>query len=384
MTTENASAAAPTASRSGGATSPSLAVVGVPTEVKPSERRVALTPDGVVELVHRGCTVLVQAGAGSGAGFGDDDYAAAGARIVETAAEAWAADLVVKVKEPYPSEFGRLRADLTLFTYLHLAAYPEVASALVAAGTTAFAYETVDDAAGGLPLLAPMSEIAGQLATQMGAHHLSAHLGGNGVLLGGVPGVRPGRVTVIGAGHVGWAAARIALGLGAEVTVIDRDLDRLRWVDQHRSDRLVTVASSRSAVARSVAESDLVVGAVLVAGDRAPIVVDRAMVSAMRPGSVIVDVAVDQGGCVETTVETTHDDPVRLVDGVVHYAVGNMPGAVPRTAAMALTNATLPYIVRLATSGVEAASTETPGLGNGLNVRSGRIVNPTVAAALGA
>jgi len=362
---------------------PKLATVGVPTEVKPSERRVAVTPDGVVELVHRGCRVVVQAGAGAGAGFADDEYAAAGASVVPTAAEAWAAALVVKVKEPDPTEFEHLRSDLTLFTYLHLAAYPTVASALVSAGGTAFAYETVDDRSGGLPLLAPMSEIAGQLATQMGAHHLSAHLGGSGVLLGGVPGVRPGRVTVIGAGHVGWAAARIALGLGAEVTVIDRDLDRLRWVDQHRSDRLVTVASSRSAVARAVAESDLVIGAVLVAGDRAPIVVDRSMVAAMRPGSVVVDVAVDQGGCVETTVETTHDDPVRVVEGVVHYAVGNMPGAVPRTAAMALTNATLPYIVRLATAGVDDAAAERPGLGNGLNVRAGAIVNPTVAAALG-
>ncbi|MGA1346231.1 MAG: alanine dehydrogenase [Ilumatobacteraceae bacterium] len=360
-----------------------LTSVGVPAEVKPSERRVAITPDGAAELVHRGCRVLVQSGAGAGAGFPDDEYVMAGATVVPTAAEAWAAQLVVKVKEPYPTEFGHLRSDLTLFTYLHLAAYPQVASALVDAGSTAFAYETVDDRSGGLPLLAPMSEIAGQLATQMGAHHLSAHLGGSGVLLGGVPGVRPGRVAVIGAGHVGWAAARIALGLGAEVTVIDRDLERLRWVDQHRSDRLVTVASSRSAVARAVAESDLVVGAVLVAGDRAPVVVDRSMVAAMRPGSVIVDVAVDQGGCVETTVETTHDDPVRVVEGVVHYAVGNMPGAVPRTAAMALTNATLPYIVRLATDGVDAAASESPGLGNGLNVRAGRIVNPTVAAALG-
>jgi alanine dehydrogenase len=363
---------------------PALGSVGVPTEVKPSERRVALTPDGVVELTHRGCRVLVQSGAGSGAGFADDEYTAAGATVVGSAAEVWAADLVVKVKEPYPSEFGHLRPDLTLFTYLHLAAYPEVATALTTSGATAFAYETVDDRAGGLPLLAPMSEIAGQLATQMGAHHLSSHLGGSGVLLGGVPGVRPGRVTVIGAGHVGWAATRIALGLGAEVTVIDRDLDRLRWIDQHRSDRLVTVASSRSAVARSVAESDLVIGAVLVAGARAPIVVDRSMVAAMRSGSVIVDVAVDQGGCIETTVETTHDDPVRVVDGVVHYAVGNMPGAVPRTAAMALTNATLPHIARLATIGVEAAAAESPGLGNGLNVRGGRIVNPTVAAALSA
>lgn len=363
---------------------PALATVGVPTEVKPSERRVALTPDGVAELAHRGCRVLVQSGAGSGAGFADDEYAQAGAMIVASAAEAWAADLVVKVKEPYPTEFGYLRPDLILFTYLHLAAYPAVASALMASGATAFAYETVDDRSGGLPLLAPMSEIAGQLATQMGAHHLSSHLGGSGVLLGGVPGVRPGRVAVIGAGHVGWAAARLALGLGAEVTVIDRDLDRLRWVDQHRSDRLVTVASSRSAVARSVAESDLVIGAVLVAGARAPIVVDRAMVAAMRPGSVIVDVAVDQGGCIETTVETTHDDPVRIVNGVVHYAVGNMPGAVPRTAAMALTNATLPYIVRLATAGVDSAALESPGLGAGLNVRAGSIVNPTVAAALGA
>jgi alanine dehydrogenase len=358
---------------------PAITSIGVPREVKADERRVALTPDGAAEMIRRGSTVIVETGAGAGAGFADDEYSAVGA-TVGTTAEAWSTQLVLKVKEPKESEFGYLREDLTLFTYLHLAAYPAVAQALIDSGTTAYAYETVMDADGTLPLLAPMSTIAGALAGQMGTHHLSAHLGGAGVLAGGAPGVPPAQAVVIGAGNVGWTAARNLLGLGASVTVIDRDLSRLAWVDQHATGRCTTLAASSAAIARSVAAADLVVGAVLVAGDRAPIVVDSEMVRTMHPGSVIVDVAVDQGGCVETTVETTHRDPTRLVDGVVHYAVGNMPGAVPRTSTLALTNATLPRAVALVTLGAEAA--DFPALAGGLNVAGGRIVNATVAAAL--
>jgi alanine dehydrogenase len=357
----------------------SLTRIGVPAEVKVDERRIALTPDGAGELVARGASVVIQTGAGLGAGFNDDEYRAAGATI-GSVDEAWAADLVLKVKEPKEDEFAQLRADLTLFTYLHLAAYPAVAQALMEAGTTAFAYETVTDADGGLPLLAPMSTIAGALAAQMGVHHLSAHLGGAGILAGGAPGVPPARAIVIGAGNVGWTAARNLLGLGAEVVVIDRDLSRLAWVDQHATGRCTTVAATRPAIARAVANADLVIGAVLVAGDRAPVVVDEDMVRSMRPASVIVDVAVDQGGCIATTSETTHREPTRVVHGVVHYAVGNMPGAVPRTSTLALTNATLPRIVELASKGAQAA--DSPLLLGGLNVQGGSIVNPTVAAAL--
>lgn len=353
--------------------------IGVPREIKTDERRVALTPDGVTELVRRGISVRVEAAAGVGAGFGDEQYRDAGATIVD-AAEAWASELVVKVKEPQSSEFAYLRPDLTLFTYLHLAAYPAVAQALIESGSTAYAYETVVDDDGGLPLLAPMSTIAGALAGQMGVHHLSAHLGGSGVLAGGAPGVPPAHAVVIGAGNVGWTAARNLLGLGAAVTVIDRDLARLGWVEQHGTGRCFTEAASSAAIARAVAHADLVVGAVLVAGDRAPIVVDRSMVSAMRPGSVIVDVAVDQGGCIETTVETSHRDPTRIVDGIVHYAVGNMPGAVPRTSTLALTNATLPRVVELARLGVDGSNS--PLLTGGLNVVGGRVVNDVVASAL--
>ncbi|MGA1552280.1 MAG: alanine dehydrogenase [Ilumatobacteraceae bacterium] len=359
----------------------SLTSVGVPTETKTDEHRVALTPDGVVELTGRGARVAVQSGAGSAAGFDDASYKAVGAEIVANAADAWSCDLVVKVKEPQTDEFAHLRPDLTLFTYLHLAAYPKVAEALTASGCTAFAYETVTDQRGGLPLLAPMSEIAGRLATQMGAQFLAAHHGGRGVLLGGSPGVRPGRVVVIGAGNVGWNAARMAAGLEAEVVVIDRDLDRLRWVDQVYRGRVTTAAANRGSIARAVAEADLVIGAVLVAGDRAPIVVDEQMVASMRPGSVIVDVAVDQGGCIATTRETTHSAPTFVEHDVIHYAVGNMPGAVPHTSTLALTNATLPYIGRLIDT--EDPRGELPeDLRAGLNVSDGRVVNDIVASSL--
>jgi alanine dehydrogenase len=305
--------------------------VGVPKEIKTAEHRVALTPDGVRELERSGVSVFVQTGAGADSAIPDADYAAAGAAIVPTAAEAWAQQLVVKVKEPQPSEFGYLRPDLTLFTYLHLAAYPEVAKALMASATTGIAYETVQTPDGALPLLAPMSEVAGRIATQVAAHYLERHNGGRGVLLGGAPGVRPARVVVLGAGNVGWNAAWIAAGMEAEVWLLDKNLDRLRFVDQIHRGRISTMASNRGAVERAVAEADVVIGAVLVAGGRAPIVVTEDMVRTMKAGAVVVDVAVDQGGCIETTHETTHNDPVYEMHGVIHYAVGNMPGAVPYT-----------------------------------------------------
>ena len=358
-------------------------VVGVPTEVKADERRVAVTPDGVRELEAHGVDVLVQAGAGVGASLPDDAYRAAGAEVVDDPDELWArADLVCKVKEPQPEELGRLRPDLTLFAYLHLAAYPKVARALCESGATAIAYETVARPDGQLPLLAPMSEVAGRLSIQAGARFLEAPQGGRGVLLGGAPGVQPGRVVVIGAGNVGWNAAWIAAGMEAEVNLLDRDLDRLRVVDQIHKGRITTLASNRGAVARLVAEADLVVGAVLVAGGRAPVVVTEEMVASMRPGAVIVDVAIDQGGCVATSRETTHHDPTYVEHGVVHYCVGNIPGAVPITSTFALTNATLPYLAELATLGPAAALDADPVLAGGLNVRAGEVTHPAVAEAL--
>ena len=357
--------------------------VGVPTEIKTAEHRVALTPDGVREFERHGVQVFVQSGAGEGASIDDADYVAAGATIVPTAADAWAQSMVVKVKEPKAEEFGFLRADLTLFTYLHLAAYPEVAKALLAAGTTSLAYETVQLESGALPLLAPMSEVAGRLAPQMGAHYLERHNGGRGVLMGGAPGVRPAKVVVLGAGNVGWNAAWIAAGMEAEVVLIDKNLDRLRFVDQIHRGRIVTVASNRGAIERAVADADLVIGAVLVAGGRAPVVVSEDMVRGMKRGAVIVDVAVDQGGCIETIHETTHTAPVYELHGVVHYAVGNMPGAVPHTSTYALTNATLPYQLEVATHGVAEAIRREPALLGGLNTAGGHVTNTAVAEFLG-
>ena len=355
-------------------------IVGVPAEVKTAEDRVAMTPDGVRELAAHGHRVLIQRGAGEGSSIEDGDFVRAGAEVVG-ADEAWAAELVVKVKEPQPDEFGYLRPDLVLFTYLHLAAYPDVAKALLAAGTTSLAYETVQTADGALPLLAPMSEVAGRMATQVGAHYLERPNGGRGVLLGGAPGVRPARVVVLGAGNVGWNAAWIAQGMEAEVLLLDKSIDRLRWVDQIHQGRIMTLASNRGAVERAVAQADLVIGAVLVAGGRAPVVVTDDMVAAMQPGSVIVDVAVDQGGCVATTHETTHTAPVYEVHGVLHYAVGNMPGAVPHTSTYALTNATLPYVVELATLGPGAVRHDA-ALRGGLTTVAGAVTNEAVAAAL--
>ncbi len=359
-------------------------VVGVPTEVKNSEHRVAITPDGVRELGRHGVEVLVQAGAGEESSIDDGEYVAAGAAIAADPAEVWgAAGLVCKVKEPQGEELGRLRPDLVLFTYLHLAAYPEVADALVAAGTAGVAYETVQNETGALPLLAPMSEVAGRLATQIGAFYLQRENGGRGVLLGGTPGVRPGRVVVLGAGNVGWNAAWIAAGMEAEVLLLDRNIDRLRWVDQIHKGRIMTLASNTGAVERALAEADLVIGAVLVPGGRAPTVVTEEMVRGMRAGAVVVDVAIDQGGCVEGIVETTHTEPTYVRHGVLHYAVGNIPGAVPHTSTYALTNATLPYVAELAAHGLRAAVERDPALGHGVNTFGGEVTHPVVAEALG-
>ncbi|MEY3587817.1 MAG: alanine dehydrogenase [Actinomycetota bacterium] len=359
-----------------------VTTVGVPREIKTAEGRVALTPDGVREFERIGINVYVETGAGEGASIPDSDYVAAGADIVPTAADAWSQQMVVKVKEPKPEEFGFLRPDLTLFTYLHLAAYPAVAEALVANRTTAFAYETVQARDGSLPLLAPMSEVAGRLAPQMGAHFLERTHGGRGVLMGGAPGVRPARVVVLGAGNVGWNAAWIAAGMEAEVVLLDKNLDRLRYVDQIHRGRIMTLASNRGAIERSIAEADLVIGAVLVAGGRAPVVVTEEMVRSMKPGAVIVDVAVDQGGCIETTRETTHTDPTYVRHGVVHYAVGNMPGAVPHTSTYALTNATLPYLLEVAVNGAIVAASDAP-VAQGLNTVAGHVTYKAVAEALG-
>ena len=356
--------------------------IGVPREVKTSEGRVAMTPDGVRECKRYGIAVCVETGAGDGASISDEDFVAAGATIVPTAADAWAQPMVVKVKEPKEEEFGFLRRDLTLFTYLHLAAYPNVANALISAGTTAFAYETVQMPDGSLPLLAPMSEVAGRLAPQMGAHFLESHNGGRGVLMGGAPGVRPAKVVVLGAGNVGWNAAWIAAGMEAEVILIDKNIDRLRYVDQIHRGRISTLASNRGSIERSILDADLVIGAVLVAGGRAPVVVSKDMVRSMKRGAVIVDVAVDQGGCIETTRETTHTDPVYVQHGVVHYAVGNMPGAVSHTSTYALTNVTLPYQLEVARNGARSAVEKNPALAHGLNTHHGHVTYEAVATAL--
>jgi alanine dehydrogenase len=359
-------------------------VVGVPRETKDGEHRVAITPDGVHELASHGVTVLVEHDAGTDSAITDDEYRAAGAEIVADAADVWTrAGMVLKVKEPQGDELTMLRPGLVLFTYLHLAAYPDVARALLDRGVTAIAYETVQFEDHTLPLLAPMSEVAGRMATQVGARFLERELGGRGVLLGGVPGVRPARVVVLGAGNVGWNSAWIAQGMEAEVLLLDKNLDRLRFVDQIHQGRIVTLASNRGAVARAVADADLVIGAVLVPAGRAPVVVTEDMVRSMKPGAVIVDVAVDQGGCIATTHETTHHDPVFERHGVVHYAVGNMPGAVPFTSTYALTNATLQYALNLACHGPAAAVESDPALAFGVNTVAGAVVHPIVADALG-
>ncbi len=358
-----------------------MTTVGIPTETKTHEKRIAITVSGVEEMVSRGITVLVQSGAGIGSAMSDNEYSAAGATIVPDAETAWSADLVCKVKEPQKHEFRYLRDDLTLFTYLHLAAYPGVAERLRTSGTTAIAYETVE-VDGGLPLLAPMSEVAGRLAVQAGATHLEAPNGGRGTMLGGVPGVAPANVTIIGGGHVGWNAARIAAGMGADVTILDVNVERLRHLDDLLTGRMTAITSNRRAVSDAVANSDLVIGAVLVPGAKAPHVITEDHVRSMPMGSVIVDVAIDQGGCVETSHETTHTDPTYMLHDVVHYAVGNMPAAVPRTSTFALTNVTTPYLVALAEHGLDGAIELHPELASGVNVRDGAYVHPAVKQAL--
>jgi alanine dehydrogenase len=358
--------------------------VGVPREVKTEEHRVAITPDGVAEMKYRGVPVLLERDAGVDSGISNDDYELAGAEIVADAADVWGrAGLIMKVKEPQAQEFQYLRRDQVLFTYLHLAAYPAVAKALLDAGTIAIAYETVQASSGALPLLAPMSEVAGRMAPQIGSHFLERSHGGRGVLLGGAPGVRPARVVVLGAGNVGWNAAWIAQGMEAEVLLLDKNLDRLRWVDQIHKGRIMTLASNRGAVTRAVIDADLVIGAVLLPGGRAPVLVTDDMIASMKPGAVIVDCAIDQGGTVENIRETTHKDPVYEVHGVLHYAVGNVPGAVPNTSTYALTNATLPYALELAANDVRAAVEADPALALGVNTGNGLVPNVAVAEALG-
>ncbi|GGE10542.1 alanine dehydrogenase [Gemmobacter megaterium] len=358
--------------------------IGCPKEIKPQEFRVGLTPQAAREAVGHGHEVLMEAGAGMGAGFADSDYEAAGARIVSTAEEVFAtAEMVVKVKEPQAVERARLREGQLLFTYLHLAPDPDQTRDLLASGVTAIAYETVTDRNGGLPLLAPMSEVAGRLAPQMGAWALQKANGGRGVLLGGVPGVRPANVMIIGGGVVGTAAARVAVGMGANVTVLDRSVPRMSYLDDIFQGRLTTQYSSAAAVADLLPEADMVIGAVLIPGAAAPKLVSRVQLSSMKPGSVIVDVAIDQGGCFETARATTHADPIYTVDGVIHYCVANMPGAVARTSTMALGNATMPFMLALADKGWKRACAEDPHLLAGLNVHAGHLTYAAVGDALG-
>ncbi len=357
--------------------------VGIPREIKDQEYRVSMTPGGVRLLVESGHRVFVERQAGAGSGFSDADYRAAGAEIVPDAAAAWSAGLVVKVKEPLPSEYAFLRSDLILFTYLHLAAERELTLEMMKKGVTGIAYETVELPDGQLPLLKPMSEVAGRLAVQTGAYYLEKINGGSGKLIGGVAGVEPARVTIIGGGIVGASAARIALGMGAEVTVLDRNIERLRHLEEVLHEKLITRSADPLAVEESVAEADLLVGAVLVKGARTPRVVTRAMVARMAKGSVVIDVSVDQGGCIETIHPTTHSNPVYDVDGVLHYGVTNMPGAVPRTSTIALSNATLPYVAQLAADGVPAALSKTTDLSKGLNTWRGAVTYRAVAEAFG-
>jgi alanine dehydrogenase len=357
--------------------------VGIPKEIKNREYRVAATPDCVRAYVRAGHGVLVQRGAGEGAGFDDEAYRAAGAALAGAAAEVYArSQMIVKVKEPLPAEYGLLRPDHVLFTYLHLAAAPDLAAALMRTGCTAVAYETIQLADGSLPCLTPMSAIAGRLSIQEGAKYLERPYGGRGVLLGGVPGVQRGKVLILGGGVVGTHAAKMAVGLGADVTVLDLSARRLAELDDLFQGRVQTLYSNEANLERCLQQADLVIGAVLVPGAAAPRLVRRAHLRTMLPGSLIVDVAVDQGGCVETTRPTSHDEPIYAVDGVLHYAVPNMPAAVARTSTLALTSVTLPYGLLLADRGVDGAIAVKPELGPGVNADKGAIVNPAVAAAL--
>jgi len=358
-------------------------IIGVPKEIKDNEYRVAIIPGGVRQLVEYGHQVWIESGAGEGSGFSDAQYQASGARTVPTADEAWSAELVIKVKEPQPSEYPFMRRDLLLFTYLHLAADEGLTREMIAREQTGIAYETVELPNGTLPLLTPMSEIAGRMSIQVGAYYMEKMNGGRGKIMGGVPGVRPADVVIVGAGIVGTSAAQVALGMGGEVTLIDINLDRLRHLHEVMGGRLTTLSSNPLNIAQAVEHADLLIGAVLVKGAKAPKLVTRQMIGTMAPGSVVVDVAVDQGGCVETSHPTTHSDPVFLVAGVTHYCVANMPGAVPRTSTYALSNATLPYVGKLANSGFERAIRDSPVLATGVNTFRGQITYPSVAEAFG-
>jgi alanine dehydrogenase len=356
--------------------------IGVAKEIKPDEYRVALTPAGAFELTRRGHSVVVEQGAGVGSAFADSEYQGVGARI-GSVEDVWEADLVLKVKEPLPEEYPRLRDGQVLFTYLHLAASEDLTRALMESGAACVAYETVETDDRALPLLAPMSEIAGRLAAQAGATFLEKPLGGRGLLLGGVPGTAPGEVVVIGGGMVGYNAAVIALGLGATVTILERSIDRMRRLEEILGSRATLLMSSSLQIQESIVEADVVVGAVLIPGALAPKLITREMVAAMKEGSVIADVAIDQGGCVETSHPTTHSEPVFVVDGVIHYCVANMPGAVPITSTKALTNATLPYVEDIADHGLREAIARDPALARGVNVIEGKITYEAVAEAHG-
>jgi len=358
-------------------------IIGLPKEIKDNEYRVAITPGGVRQLTDSGHEVVVQARAGEGSGFSDDEYVWGGARIVGEDSEVWTADLVVKVKEPQPSEYGLMRPGLALFTYLHLAAEKALTLEMVERNVTGIAYETVEEADGSLPLLTPMSEVAGRMSVQVGAQYLEKKNGGRGKLLSGVPGVRPADVTILGAGVVGTNAAQIALGMGASVIVLDIDADRLRYLDQVMHGRLSTMSANPYNIAEAVKRADLLIGAVLVKGAKAPCLVTRSMIREMEQGSVIVDVAVDQGGCCETICPTRHSDPVYILDGVLHYGVTNMPGAVPRTSTYALSNVTLPYLMKLAGEGIVEVVKNDTALAKGVNVCAGAITYKAVADAIG-
>ncbi len=359
-------------------------IVGIPKEVKDNEYRVAATPEGVRELVDAGHTVLIEEAAGVGSSLPEDRYKRAGAQFVSSAEDVWrGADMILKVKEPQPSEYGLMQEGQILFTYLHLAANRDLTEELIRRRVEAVAYETVQLADGRLPLLAPMSEIAGRMAPHVVAHLLEKEYGGRGVLMGGVSGVRPARVLVLGAGMAGANAAWIAAGMEAEVLVLDKNLDKLRVIDQIQKGRIVTLMSDRLTVEQRVREADAVIGSVLLPGAKAPVIVSEEMVASMRPGSVIVDIAIDQGGCVATSHMTTHSDPTYVVHDVVHYAVGNMPGAVPNTSTYALTNVTLPYAIDIAGRGLEEAVRADPALAGGVNVYRGAVTNEGVAAAHG-
>ena len=358
--------------------------IGIPTEIKADEHRVSLPPAGVREFVRRGHQVLVESQAGAGSGFTDDEYFDAGATILDSAARVWAqADMVIKVKEPQPSEYPRLHPDLVLFTYLHLAAEAELTHAMLQSGVTGIAYETVEDASQRLPLLEPMSEVAGRMAAQVVSHYLERHKGGRGLLMGGVPGVAPARVVILGAGTVGANAAKIALGMGANVTLLDINLDRLRYLEDVLDGNLNTLYSNSGNIAAAIQTADALIGSVLITGARAPMLVTRDMLPTMPAGSIIVDVAVDQGGCVETTRLTTHSQPTFVLDGVLHYGVANMPGAVPRTSSLALSNATLPYALKIADQGAVAALRGSAALLKGLNTFDGQVTHPAVAKTFG-